>query len=124
MPNSQTSRQTGDIGENQACEYLIKKGFRIIARNFTIRGGELDIVAQAGDGTVCFIEVKTRKGGAFGSGDEAITRQKILRIRTAMAHFLEKNPAWRTKPCRIDIIDIEQSSKASSIITHIEDIEV
>lgn len=55
-----TSKEMGNIGEAAVCKYLIKKGYKIIERNFSYRGGEIDIIAQD-KSTIVFIEVKARK---------------------------------------------------------------
>jgi putative endonuclease len=54
------SQKTGEIGENVACEFLMKHGFSILDRNYTKKWGEIDIVAQK-DSKVYFIEVKSVK---------------------------------------------------------------
>ncbi len=66
MPKIFTSKsqQIGELGENIAVQYLEKKGYRITERNFTIRGGEIDIIAFSHE-TLYFIEVK------------AVTREKM-----------------------------------------------
>lgn len=66
----------GNKGEEIACRYLADKGYKIIGRNYRIRGGEIDIVAIDGD-TLTFVEVKTRTSMQFGTGFEAITYRKL-----------------------------------------------
>ncbi len=51
--------ELGEFGEEKACEYLIKKGYKIIERNFRRPFGEIDIIAKAPDKTLVFVEVKT-----------------------------------------------------------------
>lgn len=85
-----TSREIGDIGEDYTVKFLTEKGCEILARNFTVRGGELDIVAKKG-GVLHVVEVKTRKKGALSGGGEAITPRKISRIVKAARIFLEKS---------------------------------
>lgn len=71
------------LGEDKACEYLRKIGFKIIERNFRRGYGEIDIVALDKD-VLCFIEVKTRTSNRFGSPLEAITYFKLKSlIKTA-----------------------------------------
>lgn len=91
----------GNRGEEIACKYLTDKGYKIIAKNFRIRGGEIDIIAidlstdsaitpQAGTGPkgiLAFVEVKTRTSKQFGTGLEAIGYYKLKAlIRTAQIY--------------------------------------
>lgn len=85
-----TSRDIGRIGEDYTAAYLTANGCEILARNYCIRGGELDIVAKKGD-LLHIVEVKTRKTGALSSGGEAMTPAKISRIVKAANAFLNKN---------------------------------
>ncbi|MFR9035090.1 MAG: YraN family protein [Ruminococcus sp.] len=52
-------RKTGNIGEDAVCGFLVRHGYEIIKRNFTVRGGEIDIIAEKAD-IIAFVEVKTR----------------------------------------------------------------
>ena len=62
------------------------EGWRIVARNWTCRGGELDVVAFR-DGVLVVCEVKARSGLAFGHPGEAVTPEKVRRVRHAAARF-------------------------------------
>lgn len=80
------ARSIGNIGENAVCDFLVRNGYEIIKRNFTIRGGEIDIIAMKGD-VVAFVEVKTRKPNSLEDGESAITyRKKSLIVKTAEAY--------------------------------------
>ncbi len=87
----------GDLGETAVCRYLEQRGYIIRDRNFRIRGGEIDIVAEKGE-DLCFVEVKTRSVGSPESGDEAVTVAKQRRIiRTAYRYCERKEideEAW------------------------------
>lgn len=61
-----TKRVAGNLGEDEACRFLKKNGYRILERNFTIRGGEIDIICEKGE-YVVFVEVKLRKNTNFGT---------------------------------------------------------
>ena len=70
------NREFGNKGEDLACEYLIKNGYKILERNKHFsKLCEIDIIAKLKD-KVVFVEVKTRKSNAFGSPMEAITKTK------------------------------------------------
>ena len=97
-----TTRQIGQEGEEQAAEFLRAKGYKIIARNFLIPGGELDIVAYDKK-TLVFAEVKTRASNAFGGPVAAVTRTKQKRVARAAAQFLKaKSPKFDS--IRFDVI--------------------
>ena len=55
--NRTEKRKIGDIGENIACKFLMKRGFEVIERNYSKKWGEIDIIASKGD-KLHFIEVK------------------------------------------------------------------
>lgn len=82
---------SGALGEQYTAEYLEKKGFEIIQRNFHSRYGEIDIIA--GDSHyLVFVEVKTRESGSLVGPLEAVTESKQRRvIKTAMI-YLRENP--------------------------------
>lgn len=102
------SREIGDIGEQTVCDYLQKSGYEIIKRNFTVRGGEIDIIAKK-NGTVCFVEVKTRKLRALSSGEEALTASKRKHIIYAAKRFLLTLPS--VPKCRFDVAVVEMKNE-------------
>jgi len=86
-----TKSEIGKLGEDFVCAYLINHGYKIIEKNYRIKGGEIDIIA-ADDFYIAFVEVKTRKPNSLVSGYEAINkRKKGLIIKTA-ADYCCKNP--------------------------------
>lgn len=89
MPGNK--RGIGAMGEDAVCDALRSRGARILARNFTIRGGELDIVAQSGE-LLLFVEVKTRGKGAMVPGAAAVDKRKQYHILRAAREFLRRNP--------------------------------
>jgi putative endonuclease len=79
--SSDPRHRLGALGERVAAEHLVRRGFRILERNFRTRWGELDIVAFDGR-TLAFCEVKTRRmGGADGTPFESIHHRKRLQVR-------------------------------------------
>lgn len=90
-------RKTGDLGENLAAIWLEKRGFRILARNYLLKYGELDIVAEK-DKVIHFVEVKSVKRfiGQKASDDEYEAEEnvhpwKLKRLYTTISIFLENN---------------------------------
>jgi len=84
-----TTREIGNIGEDYTAKFLEKNGCVILSRNFTIRGGEIDIVAKKGD-VVHFVEVKTRKPNPVQSGEEAINSDKIAHILKTAKFYIRR----------------------------------
>ena len=76
MKNAASKRQTGNAGEDAVCAYLEGQGAEILCRNFTVRGGEIDILARL-DGLLLIVEVKTRRPGALVSGAAAVDAKKL-----------------------------------------------
>lgn len=84
------NRKLGNFGEDAVCDYLLSNNLNIIKRNYTIKGGEIDIIALKDD-IIAFIEVKTRDKNAIISGFEAITKAKKLRIMKTAQHYFCNN---------------------------------
>ena len=82
--------RVGHAGEVAALAYLKEQGFRILARDWRSRLGQIDIVAEDGD-TLVIVEVKTRSGIGFGRPAEAVTRQKLARMRRLAQLWLAAN---------------------------------
>lgn len=103
MKNGQNSRQIGDRGEDAVCEFLSRHGYDVVTRNFTIRGGEIDVIARKA-GILAFVEVKTRKYGALSDGESAVTEGKRRRLAAAAEYFLNKYyPGGDYPQCRFDV---------------------
>ncbi|MGO8947958.1 MAG: YraN family protein [Ktedonobacterales bacterium] len=95
----------GEIGEQLAANWLVQHGYRLLARNWRSRLGELDIVSELGDELV-FVEVKARHGTRLGAPEEAVTPAKRRRlIRAAQSYLLQRGQEQR--PYRIDVIAVE-----------------
>lgn len=96
-------RSIGDVGEAIAEKYLLSKGAKILARNYTVRGGEIDLIAELND-TILFVEVKLRRSDTFGSAYEAITPAKQKHIARAAKIYLQKNGLLDKRFARFDAI--------------------
>ena len=103
-------RLQGDIGEELACKYLFANGYKIIERNFRIRGGEIDIIALDGE-TLVYIEVKTRTSYQFGRPEESITLRKLKFLERAAKFYRVKRKNFIRLPDleRIDFVGIDLS---------------
>ena len=94
----------GKSGEEIATCLLKDNGYKILARNYRTKLGEIDIIARDKD-TVCFIEVKTRNSDRFGFPVEAISISKQRQISKAALMFLKQNNLL-DKKARFDVVSI------------------
>ncbi|MBN2880065.1 MAG: YraN family protein [Clostridia bacterium] len=109
-------KSLGSAGEERAADFLIGKGYRILAKNYRTRNGEIDLIAEIDD-TLVFVEVKLRTSSAYGRGIEAVTQKKAAKIQQIAIAYISKN--YEAEPaCRFDVIEI--NSSFASKITHIE----
>lgn len=108
---------TGKKGEDLATEYLRKKGYAIIQRNYRVRYGEIDIIAKY-NSVLIFIEVKTRRGTFLETPLAAVTKKKRIQISKAAQEYLSKKKAFDCD-ARFDVIAISFVDKRPGI-EHIE----
>ena len=120
---SSPTGKLGSWGERQARLHLEYKGYDIVATNFRCRAGEMDIVARYRE-VLVFVEVKTRRGNAYGSAEESISPVRAERLASVAEEFLQLHHAdgydsgteWR-----IDLVclNLDRSGKLLSV-NHIE----
>lgn len=116
-----STKKIGDAGEDLACSFLKKQGFKILERNFRIRGGEIDIVAKQGQELI-FIEVKSRFSHKYGQPAESITPWKLNALKKTAMFYIVQN-SWGDKPYRIDLVGIDYTdSKSNPAIELIQNI--
>jgi len=96
--------ETGKTGEKLALRALRRAGYRVLATNFRARGGEIDIVADH-NGTIVFVEVKTRSSDAFALPALAVNRSKREKLARTAWYFLKCNSAT-DRNCRFDVVSI------------------
>ncbi|MEG2541066.1 MAG: YraN family protein [Clostridia bacterium] len=104
-------KATGNIGEEEAVNYLKKLGYKIVGRNVVCGGVEVDIIAKDGD-TYVFCEVKTRNNQDFGLPVEAVTIFQQKRYVFAAKNFVNAKRLANID-IRFDIIGIQNDD-----ITH------
>ncbi len=108
-----SGRSKGKAGEDAAVDYLLKKGYRILDRNFRFDRGEIDIVAEDGD-VLVFIEVKARSTHAFGEPEEAVTPRKRAQIvKTAEGYLFSRS--IEDRECRFDVVAIDLGGEGMNI---------
>lgn len=116
------NKDLGKIGEDLACDYLLKNNYKIICKNFLCRQGEIDIVAK--DFTkneLVFFEVKTRTNFHYGRPIDAININKQQHIYAAANYYVYKNFIYDTF-IRFDVIEVLLKNNSFEI-NHIKQIE-
>ena len=93
----------GKESEEVACHFLQREGYRIVARNWRTKTGELDIIARDG-GILVFVEVKARTSDGFGGPEAAVDHAKQRRLISAALAFMEKTQC--ELPTRFDVVAI------------------
>ena len=112
------NRAYGDLGEELARRYLASKGYEIVESNYRTRRGELDLISRHAD-TLVIVEVKLRRGTAYGTPLEAVTPRKQQAIRLMAEEYLaEKSPEFQS--LRFDVVGILLHGERTDI-THIQD---
>ena len=127
-----TTKDVGDAGEAQALAHLLRQGLALVERNYLVargpnaRGGEVDLILREPDGTLVFVEVRTRRGASLGGGSASrsafggsssvsrtdfggaaasVGATKQRRLVLAAQHFLQR---FKTLPaCRFDVVTVE-----------------
>jgi len=107
----------GMNGQLMAENFLQQKGYNIIARNYRVRGGEIDIIATY-ENYLIFIEVKTRSKIAYGLPREAVGAAKQNRIKNTAMHYIAENEL-ADQDCRFDVVEVLTRSENAEIF-HIE----
>ncbi len=126
LPIPMTSNSSlGKTGEDFACAYLVKNGFRVLERNYRTKWDELDVIAQYRDGTLVFVEVKTlmfQDGGLMP--EDNMSPAKFSKISRACRQYaaehedlIREDRGWR-----IDLIAIDMLEDGSHKIRHYKNI--
>ena len=111
------NRLFGNRGERKAARFLRKQGFRIIARQYANRHGEIDLIARDGD-SIVFVEVKTRRSDSAGLPFEAVTSEKQRKMTNTALVWLKRRGLLESRS-RFDVVSIlwPEDSKTPEI-TH------
>ncbi len=104
-------KRRGDAGEDQALRLLERRGLTLIERNYRVaggpnaRGGEIDLVMRDRDGTLVFVEVRSRAGGEHGGAAASIGSAKRRSLIHAAQRYLLGLRS--IPPCRFDVVTID-----------------
>lgn len=115
-----TRTEIGALGEQVAVEHLESLGFEVLERNWRCRYGELDVVAvDPAARVLVFVEVKTRTTDLFGGVAQAVTPDKVRRLRRLAGLWLAARAgSWAA--VRIDVIGVRIGRRATPELTHVQ----
>jgi putative endonuclease len=115
-----TRAEIGALGERLAVEHLQSLGLRVLTRNWRCRYGELDVIAAEDASRVAvFVEVKTRTTDQFGGIEQAVTPQKVRRLRRLAGLWLAaQDGSW--SQVRIDVVGVRIGRRRNPEITHLQ----
>jgi len=111
-------RALGAAGEDAVAQWYAASGYSVVARNWRVREGEIDVVARR-DATIVFCEVKTRRSDAFGTPAEAVTARKQARVRKLAVHWLRDNEV-RADVVRFDVASVTPDGPGAWIVDVLE----
>ena len=106
-----TTAQPGAAAEDQALQWLQQRGLALVQRNYRVargpraRGGEIDLVMSAADGTLVFVEVRARSSTSHGGAAASVTAAKQRSLVFAAHNFLLRYAS--PPPCRFDVLAID-----------------
>jgi putative endonuclease len=109
----------GNFGERVAASHLEAKGYTILERNWSVREGEIDLIASRGPDLI-FVEVRSRQGRSMGTPEESITGRKASHVRAAAEAYLQLHPDAPPNQ-RVDVIALELDAKGR--VLRVEQIE-
>jgi putative endonuclease len=120
-----STRELGHWGEKKAEEFLVGKGYAILACNVRTPYGEIDLIAQHSSAhhpdsqTIVFVEVKTRSSKTFGYPESSVTPKKQEHLISAAQHYLQEHPELQ-QDWQVDVIAIQRHKNREPVIQHFE----
>lgn len=108
----------GKYGEELAARYLAGRGWTVCDRNWRCDTGEIDIVATK-DQVLAICEVKTRRSARFGTPLEAVTPQKVQRLRRLAALWMRAH-SEHAATIRIDVVSVLVDDAGMTRVQHVE----
>lgn len=108
--------KSGREGELLAADFLTRKGFEIVERNYRHRHAEIDLIIRK-DNWLIFVEVKARSSYAYGHPEESVDYRKVKTILEAAEHYIYEID-WQGN-VRYDIVSVKLGKNPE--IVHLED---
>ncbi len=113
----------GRWGEKHCQRFLKRKGLKKLTRNFSCKTGEIDLIMVDADGTIVFVEVKTRADENFGPAESSVTSTKKTKLLRTAQYFLATNNI-ENRPFRFDIVTIVLNRTGRPKVRHYENVFV
>jgi putative endonuclease len=110
-------RAVGAYGERLAERHLTDQGLVVLVRNWRCADGEVDLILRDGDDVV-FCEVKTRRGGRFGTPAEAVGAAKVRRLRRLAARWLAETQV-HPREVRFDVVAVLPQPRGAAQVEHV-----
>jgi putative endonuclease len=107
----------GAYGERVAVRYLLDQGMVLLDRNWRCPSGEIDAILRDRD-VLVFVEVKTRRGGRFGSPAAAVVPAKVARLRRLAAQWLAQ-AAVHPDEVRFDVVEVLARRSGAALVEHL-----
>ncbi|MDP2775741.1 MAG: YraN family protein [Nocardioides sp.] len=120
MTTAASKQAVGAYGEAVAARHLAEKGLRVLERNWRCDEGEIDLVLRDGD-VLVVCEVKTRTSDACGSPNEAVTQDKLDRLRR-LAHRWTGDHGVLPAETRIDLVAVRVARRGAAEVEHVRGI--
>ena len=111
--------ELGKLGEDEAASYLKDAGYRILARGYRCKFGEIDVIALR-KGTAVFVEVKARSGDALADPEDAVGVRRQRRLAGAAGHYLATRDRGGRLDWRFDVIGVLVRGDGEPEIRHTE----
>ena len=111
MTRGETTKGVGDAGEARALAHLLQQGLTLVQRNYRVargpnaRGGEVDLILRDRDGTLVFVEVRSRRSASHGGAAASVSATKRRSLVLAAQYFLSTQAVL--PPCRFDVVAID-----------------
>lgn len=105
----------GADAEARARAHLETLGRVILAQNYRIPGGEIDLVSRDAGGMLYFTEVRQRGQSAFGSALESVTPRKLFLMQRAALNYLVRELGREDVPCQLEVVAIEGNTTTGTI---------
>ena len=109
----------GRWGEKYCQRFLKRKGLKKLTRNFSCKTGEIDLIMVDIDGTIVFVEVRTRADESFGPAESSITFAKKAKLLRTAQYFLATHNI-ENRPFRFDVITIVLAPTGRPLLRHYE----